>query len=341
MIKLGIIGTNWITQQFVEAAQATKQYQLTTVYSRHQDTATQFAEKNGATATFDDLNAFFSSDQFNTVYIASPNSLHFEQAKQAIAHHKNLIVEKPAFMNQKQMAEIQRLLDQNPDVLYFEAARNIHTPNFHAIAKQLGELKTVSGAEFTYSKYSSRYDKVLAGEVPNVFSPKFGGGVLQDLGVYTVYDAVTLFGMPEEVAYFPQLIRTGVDGKGTAVLSYPEYTVTLNFSKISNSHMTSEIYGLKDLIEIDDGGEIQHVNYVDADGQRHVLGENDGTNPMIPEAQDFARVINDPEKPQNQKDYAYWRQLSVYVNKILFNLRQDAHIFFVGEGEKVIGDQRD
>ena len=32
----------------------------------------------------------------DTVYIASPNSLHFEQAKQAILA-KNVIVEKPAF----------------------------------------------------------------------------------------------------------------------------------------------------------------------------------------------------------------------------------------------------
>ncbi|EEI25199.1 Gfo/Idh/MocA family protein [Lentilactobacillus hilgardii] len=331
MIKLGIIGTNWITQQFVEAVKLTGKYGFTTVYSRHLETATEFATKNGAENTFDDLNEFFASDSFDTVYIASPNSLHFEQAKQAIENGKNIIVEKPAFMNQKQMAEIQHLLDKHPEVLYFEAARNIHTPNFHAIERKLSELNVVSGAEFTYSKYSSRYDHVLAGEIPNVFSPKFGGGALQDLGVYTVYDAVTLFGMPEEVSYYPQLIRTGVDGKGTAVLSYPEYTVILNFSKISNSHMTSEIYGLKDLIELDDAGEIQHVDYIDPDGKRQTLGDDDGANPMIPEANDFARVINEPNNDQNMKDYAYWRQLSVYVNKILFNLRQDAHIFFVGE----------
>ena len=35
----------------------------------------------------------------DTVYIASPNSLHFEQAKQAILAKKNVIVEKPAFQH--------------------------------------------------------------------------------------------------------------------------------------------------------------------------------------------------------------------------------------------------
>lgn len=331
MIKLGTIGTNWITQQFVEAVKLSKSYDLTSVYSRHEDTAKTFAGKNGATEIFTDLNAFFDDGVFDTVYIASPNSLHFEQAKLAILHGKNVIVEKPAFTNQKQMAQIQEMLADHPDVLYFEAARNIHTPNFHAIEAQFADLDTVQGAEFTYSKYSSRYDQVLAGKEPNVFSLKYAGGALQDLGVYTVYDAVALFGMPQEVAYFPQLIRTGVDGKGTAILSYPEYSVTLNFSKVSNSHMTSEIYGLKDLISIDDAGELRSVTYVDEDNNKQVIANTIDENPMLPEAEDFARVINDPTAKQNHEDYENWRQLSMYVNKLMFNLRQDAHLYFVGE----------
>ena len=34
MLKLAIIGTNWITDQFIEAALQSKRYQLTAVYSR-------------------------------------------------------------------------------------------------------------------------------------------------------------------------------------------------------------------------------------------------------------------------------------------------------------------
>lgn len=38
MLKLGIIGTNWITQQFIDAAAASGEWQLTSVYSRHAET---------------------------------------------------------------------------------------------------------------------------------------------------------------------------------------------------------------------------------------------------------------------------------------------------------------
>ncbi|GAX05193.1 oxidoreductase [Secundilactobacillus pentosiphilus] len=331
MINFGIIGTNWITQQFVEAAQTSGLYQLTGVYSRHQDTAAKFSQKNGGAQTYTDLDTFFSKGQFATVYIASPNSLHFEQAQKAIQAGKNIIVEKPAFENQGQMERIQELLKQHPELHYFEAARNIHTPNFHAIEKQLKQMPVVQGANFTYMKYSSRYDQVLQGQEPNVFSLKFAGGALQDLGVYPLYDAIALFGMPDEFNYFPEFIQTGVDGKGVAILQYGEFNVTLNFGKTTNSYMSSEIYGLKDTIEIDDAGELAEVNYFDSEGQKTKLSQPVTENVMLPEVRDFARVLNEPGNIQNQTDYLRWLNLSVQVNKMLFNLRQSGKIVFYDE----------
>ena len=39
MLNLGVIGTNWISHQFVAAAIASKEYRLTGVYSRKETTA--------------------------------------------------------------------------------------------------------------------------------------------------------------------------------------------------------------------------------------------------------------------------------------------------------------
>lgn len=62
-----------------------------------------------------------------------------------------------------------------------------------------------------------------------------------------------------------------------------------------------------------------------------MIGEKSNKNPMLPEAKDFARIINDPEDSSNQKDYRRWLDLSVDVNNVLFKLRQSAHIMFKGE----------
>ena len=59
MIHLGIIGTNWITDQFVQAAHETKRYQLVAVYSRKLATAQRFGEKYGDIEYATDLATFF------------------------------------------------------------------------------------------------------------------------------------------------------------------------------------------------------------------------------------------------------------------------------------------
>ncbi len=292
MLKFGIIGTNWITQQFVDAAVESGEWQLTTVYSRHADTAQAFADKNHAAETFTDLDEFFSQGSFDTVYIASPNSLHFAQAKQAIAYGKHVIVEKPAVTNQREFEQLDAVLAAHPDVRLFEAARQIHEVNFKRVKEQISKLAVVQGATLTYMKYSSRYDAVLAGEEPNIFSLNYAGGALQDLGVYLAYDAVGWFGMPEEVAYYPTLTRTGVDGKGVAILRYADFTVTLNVGKTSNSFLPSEINGARDAIVMDNPAELGQVTYQDNDGNAHNIGVTPDDNPMLAEARDFAAVIN-------------------------------------------------
>lgn len=336
MLKLGIIGTNWITQQFIDAANESGEWQLTTVYSRHSETAQAFADKNHAGAIFTDLERFFSQGDFDAVYIASPNSLHFAQAKLAIEHGKHVIVEKPAVANQAEFEQLDECLAAHPDVLLFEAARQIHEVNFKRVKDQIDQLEQVQGATLTYMKYSSRFDAVRAGEEPNIFSLKFAGGALQDLGVYLAYDAVGWFGMPDEVAYYPTLLSTKVDGKGLAVLRYPAFTVTLNVGKTSNSFLPSEINGLQDAIVMDNAAELGKVTYHDVDGKAHNIGVQPDANPMLAEARDFAMVINDPAG--HQKEYQAWRQLSRNVNKLLFNLRQSGHIYF-SDDERDLADK--
>lgn len=328
MIRLGTVGTNWITQQLVEAAAASQQYELAGIYSREAATAKAFGERNHAQVNYTDYPQMLAQADLDVVYIASPNSLHFAQTLEAIKRDISIIVEKPAFSNRREMTAIQAALAQHPKVKFFEAARHVHTPNFHQIERAMAGLPTVQGANLTYMKYSSRYDQVLAGGRPNVFTPEFSGGALQDLGVYPVYLAVALFGQPETVAYFPTLIETGADGKGLAVLRYADFDVAINFGKTSNSTAESEIYGLKDTIALDSAGELTHVFFRDATGQEQNLSQPALDNPMTPEMVDFARVLQDPDAPQNVADYRRWFDWSLTVNQVLFDLRVAGNLRF-------------
>ena len=131
MLKLGTIGTGDIVRQFVKAAHSTKEYQLTTVYSRTIQAAQAFASHYENVDCYTDMADFLTSD-IDIIYIASPNSLHFPQAKAAILAGKHVIVEKPAVSRPEEWAELVALA-QEQHVYIFEAARNYHDQSLNVI----------------------------------------------------------------------------------------------------------------------------------------------------------------------------------------------------------------
>ena len=55
MIRVGTIGTSWITERFIEACQLTNQYELRAVYSRNAYRAKDIATVYKATYYSDEL----------------------------------------------------------------------------------------------------------------------------------------------------------------------------------------------------------------------------------------------------------------------------------------------
>ncbi|GKQ43123.1 oxidoreductase [Companilactobacillus sp. RD055328] len=327
MRNLGIIGTNWITQQFVAAAKESETFKLTHVYSRTEEKANEFAKEAGTVANIStDVEEFFSSDDFDTVYIASPNSLHFEYTKKAIQHGKNIIVEKPSFSNRKEFAEIEKML-QDSDVYFFEAARHIHEDSFNKIKEYIDQHRQeLSGASLDYMKYSSRYDLVLDGQEPNIFSLKFSAGALYDLGVYTIYDAIVWFGTPEEVHYQPEIIATGADGSGVATLKYEKFDVNIIFGKTKNSYIKSEIYFGKNTLQFDNAGTIEEVTRYE-DDKVIPVDINVQDNPMVEEAKAFYDIMENNDRDKFKELFGYAKE----VNEVLNKLREDAGIIFAAD----------
>ena len=191
-----------------------------------------------------------SSPLIDAVYIASPTALHSEQAILFMEHGKHVLCEKPSASN---IRELGRMIEaaKKYGVVFMEAMKSTLMPGFGAILQHLPEIGTVRRYFASYCQYSSRYDKLKAGEVMNAFKPELSNGATMDLGIYTIYPLVVLWGRPLGISATGTLLSTGVDGQGAVNFEYEDKCATILYSKVADSLLPSEIQGEEGTIVID------------------------------------------------------------------------------------------
>ena len=241
-INVGVIGTNFITDWVINGARQDSRFNLVAVYSRTQETADAFADKHQIPHTFISLQAMAASPLIDAVYVASPNFLHAEQSILMLNHGKHVLCEKPFASNVKEVKAMIAAAQAN-NVVLMEAMKTTLTPNFIAVRDNLSTIGTVRRYFSSYCQYSSRYDKYREGIILNAFNPALSNGAMMDIGVYTIYPLVVLFGRPQEIKATGIKLSSGVDGQGSICLSYPEMEATVIYSKIANSSLPTEIQG--------------------------------------------------------------------------------------------------
>lgn len=291
MVRFGIIGTNWITESFIQAASKIEDFSLTAVYSRTSEKAGEFADKYGATHTYTDLNEFASSPEFDAVYIASPNSLHASQAILCMQNGKHVLCEKPIASNTDEVSQMIAAAKEHHVVL-MEALKTTQLPNFLAIKENLHKIGKVRRYFASYCQYSSRYDKYKEGSVLNAFKPEFSNGSLMDIGIYCVYPAVALFGEPKEVKASSYMLESGVDGEGSILLTYDDMDAVIMYSKITNSYVPSEIQGENGSIIIDKIHTPESVKIQYKDGTIEDITREQESESMYYEAKEFISLVS-------------------------------------------------
>ncbi len=323
MIRFGIIGTNWITEKFIDAASNIEDFSLVAVYSRTEERAKAFAAKFDVTNIFTDLETMAKSDVLDAVYIASPNSLHAEQSILFLQHGKHVICEKPLASNVKEAEAIVQTAKAH-GVVFMEALKTTFVPSFVSIKENLHKIGTVRRYFANFCQYSSRYDKYKEGIVLNAFNPAFSNGSLMDIGVYCIYPMVALFGEPTDLRANAYMLESGVDGEGTVIFSYPEMEGVVSFSKIFNSFIPSEIQGEKGTIVIDKISTPSKVEIHYNDGTVEDISRPQVENTMYYEAKEFIELIKENKTESQINTYAN----SLTTSKLMERARKQIGLVF-------------
>lgn len=322
-IRFGIIGTNFIVDWILEAARLDPRFEAVAIYSRTQEQADAFATKHNIPHTYTDLGEMAKSPLIDAVYIASPNYCHASQSILFMEYGKHVLCEKPIASNTQETLQMINCSIKNR-VTLMEAMKSTLTPGFSAIKDNLCKIGTIRRYFASYCQYSSRYDKLKSGELPNAFNPDLSNGAVMDLGIYTIYPMVVLFGKPTKISASGLLLHTGVDGQGAINFEYPNMNATVIYSKIVDSFLPTEIQGEDGVIITDRINSIKDVSIGFRNGYKENISPIDDRNEYYYEIAEFINLIESQKVESSINSH----QNSLITIEIIDEIRSQLGISF-------------
>lgn len=322
-MRYGVIGTGWIAKSFIDGARMMTEADFAAVYSRTAESGGKFANENGIKKVYTDINEFAAGD-FDAVYIASPNRLHYEQSKLMLQNGKHVICEKPITVEPEELEELQSLAKKN-GLIYIEAIMYMFNPARELLRDAISKIGKITSVHFDFSQLSSKYPAYAAGELPNIFNPALATGCLMDLGIYCVYPALDLFGMPQKITACAHFMESGADGSGNAALLYPDKLVNFTYSKLGQDRLGSQIFGDEGTVTIESISKLINMKLIDKKGNvQEIIGDVPKEKIMGYEAVAFEKFISNPD----DEYYNVTSERALQVSRIMKEIRNICGIEF-------------
>jgi predicted dehydrogenase len=204
-IGWGILATGRIARSFATDLREVPGARLAAVGSRTPGAAQAFAAAYGGP----DCNAHGSYEALvadpavDVVYVATPHTLHLDNARLAFEAGKHVLCEKPLAVNAAEAEEMLRLAREH-DRFLMEGMWMACHPVVRAVAEpgRFGRPRQVH-ADLGFVVETSPHDRLL--------DPGLGAGALLDMGVYPLTFAHLLLGEAAELRAVADVSETGID----------------------------------------------------------------------------------------------------------------------------------
>ncbi|MCK1258843.1 Gfo/Idh/MocA family oxidoreductase [Streptococcus uberis] len=306
-MKLTVVGTGKIVEEALPIITATNGIQVQALVStpRSQEKAKALADHYRIQNLYTDLEEALTNPNTDTVYVATPNHLHYEMTKAALLAGKHVICEKPFTLKEAQAKELAEIAKRKQLIL-LEAITNLYLENFAVLKEELANLGDIKIVDCNYSQYSSRYDAFKEGVIAPAFDPEKGGGALRDLNIYNIHLVVALFGLPESVNYLPNMER-GVDTSGILLMDYLDFKVVCIAAKDCSAEVRTTIQGNRgSLIVAGESNTLPQVQVTENGIESRVINKNGSEHRMAAEFRVFQAIIDerDFERAQEALDHS-------------------------------------
>ncbi|MFC4094290.1 Gfo/Idh/MocA family protein [Euzebyella saccharophila] len=235
-IKVAFIGAGYIADYHARAIQKIAHVEMLAVVARTLKSAQRFASKYKIPQAYDDIKPLLENRAIDAVILSTPNALHTPHALAFLDYGKDVFIEKPLAISEKEALKIET------------AANNIHKKvmvghmwRFDQEAKYLKEviergdlgkiIKTKGyGIHENWGPSGWFTDKKLA-----------GGGALADMGVHAIDTVRFLLNDPKPVKVYARIATNfgdyEVDDTGILVITWSNGTESIIESGWWQPHM--------------------------------------------------------------------------------------------------------
>ncbi|NNJ88619.1 MAG: Gfo/Idh/MocA family oxidoreductase [Eudoraea sp.] len=238
-IGWGIIGLGNIAQKFAKDLSLIHDAALMAVASRSIQKALAFKEEFKVPHAFDSYEALFKCEEVEVVYIALPHTEHLAWSIMAMEYGKHVLCEKPLGVNSEQVKQMVNA-SRKHNVFLMEALWSRFNPAIQK-AKELvdsGEIGTIGYLHADFAFFG--LDRDREGRLLN---PALAGGSLLDIGIYPVFLAYLMLGIPDTIEASAKYIETGAEIQIAIQFTYPSAHAVLFSGLSANSSMEASIAG--------------------------------------------------------------------------------------------------
>lgn len=214
-IRWGIIAPGKIANKFASDFSLVHNHAIISVASTNIVRAKLFADKYKLSSYYGDYKEMLEKEKLDIVYIASPHSFHFEQAKLCLDMGISVLCEKPVTIHSAQLKYLLSLAAEKK-LFFMEALWTVFLPTFTKIFERIhnGDIGTIIGVKADFG-FQMPFDPES-----RLFNPSLGGGSLLDIGIYPLLLATLCLGYPEEIKALATLTELKVDDEMMAILRY-------------------------------------------------------------------------------------------------------------------------
>lgn len=273
-VNWGILSTARIAHTFAKDIAHCESAKLVAVGSRHLDSAQEFAAAHGIPYAYSSYDNLLNDPNIDAIYIATPHSLHAENAIAALKAGKHVLCEKPATTSPE---ELERIISvaKTEDRFFMEAMWTYFLPAITTALEwvnggRIGKLLNVKasfGFTMPYSATSREYDREL------------GGGCLLDMGIYPIaLDALFNAADTQPILLHSDIAPNGADNDVLWMYRYNEVVSVLHCSFKSNLGNDALIIGTEGTIKIPDFWRATEcILYKGLEEEAHFLDERKGS----------------------------------------------------------------